>query len=112
MNLASEDLLEQVELILELMETMQNQWFDLDYAKKVSILGVLAEKVTLEKDGSGKPFIEWELPWKAIHQISSSSNMQMWYAQLDIYRTPRGARSVAYQIVRIHRILGINTYST
>ncbi len=83
MNLASEDLQDQVELILELVETMQNQWVTLDYAKKASILDVLAEKVTLEEGGTGKPFIEWELPWKAILQISSSSNMSMWYARTD-----------------------------
>ncbi len=83
MSLSGDDLQEQVELILELMETMQYQWFTLDYAKKVSILDVLAKKVTLEESGTGKPLIEWDLPWKTIHQISSSSNMSMWYARTD-----------------------------
>jgi predicted RNase H-like nuclease (RuvC/YqgF family) len=83
LNLASDDLQDQVELILELMEAMQNQWFTLDYAQKVSTLDVLAEKVTLEEGGTSKPLIIWDLPWKAIHQIGSSSNISMWYARTD-----------------------------
>lgn len=62
---------------------MQNQWFSLDFDKKVSILDVLAEQITLEEGGSGKPIIMWDLPWNAIHKISSGSDMQGWYAQTD-----------------------------
>lgn len=89
-NLAGEDLKDQVDLILELMETMQNQWDTLDFAKKTSILDVLAEKITLEEGGTGKPLIIWDLPWKAIVEISSGSNINLWLPGRDSNPQPSG----------------------
>ena len=105
MNLASENLQDQVELILELVETMQNQWVTLDYAKKVSILDILAEKVTLEEGGTGVPLIKWEQPWNAIHKIGSDSNMSMWHPWLDEFRTFLSAEDMQLKIKRLQVLL-------
>ncbi len=78
---------EQIDLILELMETMQNQWVTLYFAKKASILGILAKEIVFGKDGKNKPLIIWELPWNAFYDLDSSSNMQGWHARRDEKRT-------------------------
>ena len=83
LNLNEDNIEGQVALILELMETMQNQWFTYDYAKKASILRILAKELIFGKDGKNKPLIIWELPWKALYAIGSGSNMQGWYARTD-----------------------------
>ncbi len=87
LNQSEDNIEEQVDLILELMETMQNQWFTLNFAKKVSILGILAREIVLGKNGKDKPLIMWDLPWKAIYAIGSGSNMQGWYTLFAHIRT-------------------------
>ena len=69
------------------METIQNQWFTYDYAKKASILGILAKKIIFGRDGKNKPLIIWELPWNALYELGSGSNMQGWYTTETKFRT-------------------------
>ena len=73
-----EDINEQIELSLELMQTLQYQWASLDLSKKAEALGILTQKITLGKNGKDKPLIIWELPWNALFKIGKGSKLDGW----------------------------------
>ena len=97
---------EEIELSLELMERMQNQWITLDFSKKAEILGILTKEISLGKDGKDKPLITWELPWAALYEIGRSSKLGEWHARRDLNPRPLDSKSTALSAeLRAHHVI-------
>ena len=74
---------EQVDLILELTQTLNFNWFSYDFAKKTAILKLMSKEIIFGKEGKDKPLIIWELPWNALFAVGTGSNMEGWHARRD-----------------------------
>jgi len=95
------DIEEEIEISLELVDLIQNQWFTLEKATKAEILAILAEKVEFGNGGKDKVTIIWEKPWDMLYQINFGSKVERWYPQLYFYRTHRATHSIKPQIDRL-----------
>ena len=81
LNQDEDNIEEQVDLILELMQTLNFNWLSYDFAKKTSILNLMSKGIVFGKESKDNPLIIWELPWNVLYALSTGSNMEGWHAQ-------------------------------